>query len=311
VLIHATLQKSLAVLTLWGAWFACSFQPGQSSHKLQREHRPANRLATLIWSGKSGGWQMTWTQSDFVIQKDAKSEALFSPIVKQALAAFSYCDYHRSFAILSVVGNIVSFRDNYYHYPDCNGVHPSGYARFAAIDVDKNGPIQYSGDTDIVLANTENPNKIVKLSDYFSDDEILKGLLDTGSFKSAVDETGKAPASLGELMNLVSQYGLKFDENDNCSYVLPDDVMTRFAFKRLVNSKIAVVLSVDPAVPACGMRDLELLLAIPPKLKESLARAAAQEEGFLMKDEEKIAGKKLTTFSKKTGKAPNKSDDGR
>ena len=301
-----TTEATLAILILLVTSIATP-QSLQQKHGVN--HRPL-KPAAMIWSGKSAGMLVRWSKSDIIVQEGNDSRPVLSPLVKRGFAAFSAatldgvdkndptanCDYERTFALLSVVGSIMSFDDGY--YADCNGAHPSTYSRITAVDLAKPASILYTDDpgNDVQATDLKHPNKIVKLTDYFPEAGVLKALIDNKTIQPLLKER---PNSIASLISMVQQSGMEIKD---CPYDLPQDFLTRFAFDHLVESNVVVKVSLPASGQACDAAELELLLEVPESLRRPLDLASKGQEGFLVKNH--APGE--TKFSRKLGKGANR-----
>jgi hypothetical protein len=266
------------------------------------------KAAKAIWAGKSGGFAISWTTANIQARPLKKPGRLAFSAAQLARRGFQtfisppHLDgseervtYERKFTLLSVVGSIVSLKDELY-YNIQPSAHPGLETRFTAIDLARSGEVIYvsppEGDPfELDLAKL---GKVAKLTDYFPEKEVLKALLNNAIIQEELG--GESPQSLSKLFGLLK--GLQINE---IPYFLPRDFLTRFVFHHLEGNKVAVRLGLPSGGgPARGLHaELDLLLPIPPAMKKPLALAAPGQEGFLMADHNKIAGEGVTliTFS--------------
>jgi hypothetical protein len=184
------------------------------------------------------------------------------------------------------------------------GLHPSEINRFTAIDLKKPGGVSkkqvkltdYFRFRKFLTGLVTPPlvsKKQVKLTDYFPEKAIYQALLaDLRVQKALARREPPLPQSPRNLAELYT--GLKdalFDDGF-CSYMLPEDFLTRFAFHHLEGDKVSVRLALPYFGEVCRGQylELELLLPVPESLKESLALAVSGKEGFLMQDQSRLAG---------------------
>lgn len=283
--------------------------------QLMGQKGPAEKT---IWTGQSGGFVIHWTTSDIRAQSSGKAgQVLFSviPLAQRGFEDFSAtmkdpdagaedCLYERNFRILSVVGSIVSFEDVYDSF--CRGwAYPSAETRFTAIDLAKPGEIAYTntGGFPPIDVDLSKLGKVVKLTDFFSEDEILKALLADSVIKKALPNSGASqpPQTLHELYQLLKKQSLEIGE---CVYRFPEDFLTRFAFHHLEKGQVAVRIGLPPNSEPCRAlyAQLGILLPIPESLKTPLALAASGKEGFLMRAWKEISGNQTTTVAFTMGK---------
>ncbi len=284
---------------------------------------PSNESPKEIWSGASANFLIRWATDDLTAA--AKSEIVFSA---RSFAASGYKQYYQSvtertdldkdlkpevdfynrhFKLLSIVGSLISFEDNLdasskiYKMPsrEVYAYRDKIESRFLTIDLAKTGDLNYSvedGEPTGEIDSTQT-GKAVFLTDLFSEQDILRALLNDAVIKRALSKAkkGKPPMSLSELTSRLEEQDLIAG---NCVFYLPDDYLTRFAFHHIENNKIAVRLSLQPTIQACrGQKaQLGLLLPIPTALNKSLALADSAKQGFLMKRQEMTNKLKEETY---------------
>jgi hypothetical protein len=313
-------MKSLAIvlLGLWmnlgvPAWAAGAVPPPAGALP---DSSPDPKSSQAIWSGESGGFAIRWTTADLEAKSVAPPESLVfsaASLAKQGLQVFlpealelmqdvrgsdqkRGCSYERRFTLLSVVGPLVSFQDDYYSY--CQGwAHPSVDIRFTTVDLAKPGEALYvsppeSGPFDLDLAKL---GKVARLTDYFPEKEVLRALLNDAVIKEALANQSlpQPPQSLDELYQALKEQGIRIK---GIPYLLPQDFITRFAFHHLQGEQVAVRLGLPSAGGAArGLHaQLGILLPIPRALKGPLSSAASGKEGFLMENQKKMAGEGVT-----------------
>lgn len=262
-----------------------------------------SKLEKTIWAGRSGVFKLRWTTSDITAssssnQADVRFSAKdlatrgfqeFAALLEEGANCFS----DRTFTVLSVVGSIVSFRDN------SSGMcvpsaHPFGETRFTSIDLARPDGVAYKELT--MNVDLTNPGKIVRLSDLFPEEDILNAMLADPLVKRALaeDKIVAPPKTLAQFVNTFTRAGLS---NKEC-YSVSVDLLTRFAFHHLENDRVAVRLGLS-GTSLCreNLTQIGILLPIPPSLKTALKLAESGKEGFLMKDLQKISGNQTTMLS--------------
>jgi hypothetical protein len=261
--------------------------------------------APAIWTGKSGGFAIRWTTADLQARSLKRPGRLIFSAAQLSRRAFQTfisppnldgseerITYERQFTLLSVVGSIVSLRDELY-YNIQPSAHPGLEIRFTAIDLAKPGAVPDPWATEEGFS-LKKSGKVAKLTDYFPEKEVLKALLNDAIIQETLG--GESPSSLAKLFKLLKDRRI---EINGVPYLLPRDWLTRFAFHHLQGNKVAVRLGLPSAGGAArGLHaELGLLLPIPPALKKSLTLAASGKEGFLMADRKKLAGKGVTRIA--------------
>lgn len=281
------------------------------------EVKPQNNgvkaLREAIWTGKSAGKFIMWTTADLEIQDSNRKEEFWSQLVRHDFMNFAAsaqekvngrpnvddCNYQRSFALLSVVGSLVNFKDDY--YVDCGGAHPAIYSRFTAVELANRSAPVYSGNNQEdgpLHVDLTRSTRAVKLTDYFPESEVLDALSGDPLIKTVL--FGR-PTSIEQFNKSLADKKLIIA---SCSFHLNLDFLTRFVFHHVEDMRVAVRISLSPVGSACQtqMAQLGLLLPIPEKLRDSFALAVLRKEGFLSVDAKKISRGKITHFEFKTGK---------
>lgn len=165
--------------------------PSQArSNEISLKVEPKNSKERIIWVGESSGIRIRWTTIDLYAQSASGMERLFAPLVRKGFEDYialqtegnqravpQGCEYERDFKILSVVGTLVSFEDSYYAF--CGGAHPELDTRFTIVDLARSGDLQYAHGEDMPMmdADMKRLGKIVRLTDYFNEQDILNALL--------------------------------------------------------------------------------------------------------------------------------------
>ncbi|HZS05294.1 MAG TPA: hypothetical protein VFD58_10710 [Blastocatellia bacterium] len=292
--------------------------PTQPNPVAQSDHHSAE-TGRLIWSGESAGYSLRWTTADLYVQSQAGTEKIFGPIAKKAFEEDAGdatgnsqsggkqeqadCDLRRDFTLLSAVGTLVSFQD--VDSPYCGGLHAGYSVRFTTIDLAKQGEVPFDqgegvGDLDIDLTN---PGRVIKLTDYFAEQDILRALLADRFIQKVLADSGVkvAPPGLAELQKAFAAAV----ERGYIDFQLRPDFLTRFVFHHIEGDKVAVRIGLPPFGGAGyhgKHKQLGVLLPIPPLLQQPLALAATRQQGFLMKDAPEISHKQMSSFTFKTGK---------
>jgi hypothetical protein len=264
----------------------------------------------MIWTGRSGGFLFQWSATEISARPASGARGvLFSAktLARRGFAEFlaaskdpetgevEKCSYDRTFTVLSVVGSIISLRDN--NFSACErAAHPGGETRYTAIDLAREGGVFYKQEQmDVDLAN---PGKVAKLTDIFDETDILNALLADPLVREALAGSESKPRSLGEFVEAFA--GASGVTGKHC-YSVAEDMFTRFAFHHLENGKVAVRLGLSGAGPCREfLTEIGILLPIPASLKTALAQAESGKEGFLMKDQKRISRERTTTFSFET-----------
>jgi hypothetical protein len=271
--------------------------------------------AKVIWTGQSGGFAISWTAADIQARPLKKPGRLVFSAAQLSRRGFQtfisppnldgseeQVTYERKFALLSVVGSIVSFRDELY-YNVQPSAHPGLETRFTTIDLAKSGEVVYVSppEADLFELDLAKLGKVAKLTDYFPNKEVLQALRNNAIIKEALG--GESPSSLAKLFKLLQQQEIRINK---VPFIFPRDFLTRFAFHHLQGGQVAVLLGLPSSGGAArGLHaELDLLLPVPPAWKKSLTLAASEKEGFLMQDQERLSRGEYTIMPFTKGKKP-------
>jgi len=235
-----------------------------------------------IWSGRSGGFDITWSDDDLQIRGDrsgppfsyaAGARSAWEPGEDESGESVA-CAYETKLRVLSVVGSIISVeRSDYAGCP--NTAHPSIETRYEAFDA-------------------SSPETRVKLTNYFPAKDILAALLGDGIVKKALAELDVAtPGTLDELIAALSE------STGACEYSFTTDLLERFAFHHIEGGKVAVRIGLSHGAEPCrGMlTQIGILLPVSPSLAEELKGAESRRAGYLMRDIKQIAGERVMKIS--------------
>ena len=323
-IVVLTRKKAFLLIVLTNCTIMCT------GNSVTRENRPAQQtVANLsgspaaenvanaaesspeakdIWRGQSGGVKIWWTTVDLYARHSGATERLWERLAKKGYDDFVIrlredtspravnCQYERDFQLLSVVGHLISYAD--YQADFCGGAHPGADTRFTTIDLTKPGPLLYTQDKEMspMDVNLSESGRIIKLTDYFSQEDIFTSMLADPVIKKALATIDSHPDRLLEMPKLFARNDYELGES---GYELRPDFLTRFAFHHLEGDKVAVRLGLPPHYGANRTQHMQLglLLPIPEALKKPLALAASHQEGFLMNDATAIARGQMTKFS--------------
>jgi hypothetical protein len=257
----------------------------------------------VIWAGESGGFKIRWSDNNLqAIPLKSQNRVVFSAhsLAQQEFALFKaaeekygfkgrYCEVVCDYKILAVAGSILNLFEG--RGVDCeNTAHPSETNRFTVIDLKKTGDFS---------------RRRVKLTDYFSESAVYQAFLADRRVQEVLARREApllpSPRNLSELYASLKDVLLNDGE---CSYRIPEDFLTRFAFHHLEGDKVAVRLALPYFGEVCRGQYLEmdLLLPMPAGLKEPLGLAALEKEGFLMQAQERLSGGRETIMRFTKGK---------
>ncbi len=178
---------------------------------------PEPKTPQSIWSGQSGGFEINWTTADIQAQAlKSPARVAFSAarLARRGFQKFisppnldgseKRITYERKFTLLSVVGAIVSLKDELY-YEIIPSAHPGGQTRFTTIDLAKPGEAVYVSppEADLFELDLAKLGKVAKLTDYFPETEVLEALRHSAIFKEALGE--EPLPSLGKAFELLKE----------------------------------------------------------------------------------------------------------
>jgi len=225
-----------------------------------------NIAQAVIWEGESAGFNIRWTKSEItattpfgrqvfsttqLAQKNFEADFLMD----KSLYKNNPCEYKRSFALLSVVGSIITISDT--EYTSCKTMaHPSVDHNFRVIDLAKSA-------------------QAVKLTDLFLESDILAALLNDKILKLSLK--GKTPTSLTELFDVLEWSEIVIKD---CTYTLPIDFLSQFAFHHVTARQVAIRLHLQPMAHVCESKNAQLgfYLPIPATLRMPLNRAILMQD---------------------------------
>lgn len=129
------------------------------------------------------------------------------------------------------------------------------------------------------------------------DDDTMKctnGANGIGRKTVAIDLTHPgAPVSIAAYFPAHAVLGLQAVAMHACPGKLPD-LKTRFAFADLSGSEVTVKLTLPPD---CKHASVSMVLPVPEKLRKALELAAQDKQGFLERDQARIARGQTTTIN--------------
>lgn len=251
-----------------------------SAHGLMILLLASSANAGNIWSSNVSGSTVAWTTQNLTITSSKRSifdarKSWEEDLAKMKQAAEDHIESQEDVELLSVVGPIVSYQDA--TYCDCGGAHPSA-------------------DTIFMTLNTQHPDKMPQLTDFFPENILLAALLKDKVVQDALRASDHPmPKTLSDLKGVL--YSL---DNFSKDYRFDEAFLSHFAFHHIDGNKVAVRIGLPYATEVARGRitQIGLLLPIPESLKVTLNAAASQLQGFLMRN----APKGNTTFHYETKK---------
>lgn len=253
--------------------------------------RPA-AAQQAIWRGRSGGYDVAWTDRDITARRASDGTVVFSA---RRIADAEWANYasdhdeevpvrefERKVRLLSVVGSIISLEEA--DYCDCGGAHPILSTRFVSYD--------------LARGTAARPHPVVA-TDLVPEADLLRALAADPLIRQAM---GKAHQRT--LTSLAAMpHALELQEiqppNDECTYGVGQEFPTEFALHHLEAGRVALRFSLSHYVEICRgkMAQVGVLVAPRARLLPDLTAADTRRAGYLMKDLRTLAASRETVFN--------------
>lgn len=238
----------------------------------------------VIWRGRSGGFDVTWTDRDVSARRASDGALVFSAkaMADRAWSEMSRSDepgvaatgYGRKFRLVSVVGSIISLEDA--EYCECGGAHPIAHTRFVAYDLARSTPAH--------------PREAA-VTDVAPEAELVRALEADRLIRAAMDSAHvRGYTSLAGLTR-----GLQFQEieapPEGCTYAIGESFPAEWAIHHLEGGRAAIRFSLSHDVEVCRGRYVQVGVLVAPnaRIRSDLAAADARRAGYLAKDLAAIA----------------------
>jgi len=271
-------RRSSRLRAYWLFFAVLLLVPG-ASHSTTSIPLLKSNKDSAIWEGQSGGFTIKWSTSDLTITRiDDPKDTVFSARAKAIRQSgyrpgkpWGFMYYYWQYDVLSVVGSLVSIKET------------EVYAN----------PGSYVTDRLLVL-DLQNPHRKAKLSDWFDDKDLLKALLADPIVNEEIKSIGKPRRPFSSSRALFKYLAAS---NSGSDIWICEDMFSSFCFHHIEGGNVAVrVAAADhPGMRNDSYEQLGLILPIPDSLKPSFERADNRSEGFLMKDNRQISGRRITT----------------
>jgi hypothetical protein len=246
----------------------------------------------VIWRGRSGGFDITWTHDDISARRVSDGAVVFSVRrifdhdVREMTADHDdevpMTEYEEQYRILSVIGSVISVVDE--TYCDCGGAHPIAWTRFVAYDLAR---------------GTAAHPFAVSAADLVSERDLLNGLQQDRLLRQAMTAThSRTFTSLAQLTTRLKLQEIQ-PAGDECTYTVGEEFPSSWAVHHLENGRAALRFSLSHDVEVCRGKYVQVgVLAAPaPRVLPDLQAADARRAGFLMKDARAIAANRATTLN--------------
>lgn len=236
----------------WNSSFA---KPGFES-----ELGNSNKLADEYWRGQIGLTNYVWTKDDLILSSGGSNSPFFSFISKQDFDEFIKEEGGTGisgsilyeFKLNSVVGNIVGYEKRTdYLFGIFQGYRAYQTARISDKDYAK-GKI-----------------KPLKLTDLFSEKEILDKLLKSSEIKSVFEEEKtKPPTTLGQLILFFKKRDFRLN---NGRFDLSSNFISEFVIYGVEQNEVIIRLSIHPNSTADRRTEafIELKFKLPQTIKNT------------------------------------------
>lgn len=244
----------------------------------------------VFWQGTSEDFNIRWTDKDIYIEKNGKTQKLFSKYAdyiyrKNDLASLKmYCSTSIQGSILSIVGSIMTIQinDSTFCVPSA---HPSDEPQWIIVDLNKLNDAKFD----------KNFGNSLKLTDIFSDKEVLEAMLENEEVTSAINEIDKnyKPKTVIELAHWFRRkedllmgsantvnYGIEA-VTFNVKGRLEKNSFYDFSFERIEGDYVFIDIGLQPIGRKSDLPALSLKLKIPDKLRQNLELANSRQQGFL------------------------------
>ena len=247
--------------------------------------------AQVIWRGRSGGFDVTWTASDISARRASDGALVFSA---RRMADHEWAEmstdadppitaYQQTLRLLSVVGSVISVEEA--TYCECGGAHPMLGTRFVAYD--------------LARSTVARPHA-VSATDLVPEAELVRALTADRLVRMAMDSAHvRGFTSLRALVAGLKWKEIWPDGPEECTYAIGEEMPTEFAVHHVEGNRVALRFSLTHSVEICRGRYVQVGVLVAPNARfaPDVAAASARRAGYLMKDERAIAGDRTTTLS--------------
>jgi hypothetical protein len=247
-----------------------------------------------IWRGRSGGYDVAWTDRDISARRASDGAVVFSARrmadAEWARMARDHDDevpvreLERKVRLLSVVGSIVSVEEA--TYCDCGGAHPILWTRFVSYD--------------LARGTVARPHPVAA-TELVPEADLLRALAADPLIRQAMAKARvRSLPSLAAIPRALQSQEIQ-PPNDECTYGVGAEFPTEFAVHHLEGGRVALRFSLGHYVEVCRGKMIQAGVLVPLRsgLGPALSAAEARRTGLLMKDLRAIAGGRETIFNYK------------
>jgi hypothetical protein len=253
---------------------------------------PAAGAQQVIWRGRSGGYDVAWTDRDITARRASDGVVVFS--ARRATEteqgemgaahdeAVPVREFERKYRLLSVAGSIISLEEA--SYCDCGGAHPISWTRFVSYDVAR--------------GTAARPHPMAA-TDLVPEADLLRALQADRLIRQAMTAAGvRNLTSVWRMVEALKRHEIQ-PLGDRCTYGVGEQFASEFALHHLENGRVALRFSLGHGVEACRGKMIQVGVLVPPRsrLVPDLTAAGTRRAGYLMKDVRAIAGQRQTVFN--------------
>ncbi len=253
--------------------------------------RPA-AAQQVIWRGRSGGYDVAWTDRDISARRASDGAVVFSArritdaewreMQSDHDDEVPVREYERKYRLLSVAGSIVSLEEA--TYCDCGGAHPISWTRFVSYD--------------LARGTAARPHPVAA-TDLVPEADLLRALTANALIRQAMASAhARSFTSLRALAAALESQAIQ-PADQECTFAVGEELSTEFALHHLENGRVALRFSLSHDVEVCRGMMIQVGVLVPPlaRVAPDLAAANARRAGYLMKDVRTIAGGRQTVFN--------------
>jgi hypothetical protein len=277
----------------------------------------AGAHAGEIWSGRSAGFQVRWTERDIDVRRGTRRVFSAREWANAGLIHFLAanrgardmrppdCNYRRDIRIIALVGAMMSLEDRT-EFSCRNEAHPGGMTRMITVDLATMGRLAQAGRDAIGRVDPRAPGRAVLLTRLFPAADVQAALAGAPPLRDVLLRTGTEAATLPALLHAVTDAA---GEGDAC-YVVPSDLLAAFAFDRLDGERVVLRLGL-PGDGPCRMNltTADLSFAIPASLAMAVQDADNGSAGFLAARGARLAAGRVTTIVLHSGHGRSRFND--
>jgi hypothetical protein len=246
----------------------------------------------VIWRGRSGGYDVAWTDRDISARRASDGAVVFSArritdgewreMQSDHDDEVPVREYERKYRLLSVAGSIISLEEA--TYCDCGGVHPISWTRFVSYD--------------LARGTAARPHPVAA-TDLVPEADLLRALTADALIRQAMAAAhARTFPSLRALTQALKSQAIQ-PSGQECTYAVGEEFPSAFAIHHVENGRVALRFSLSHDVEVCRGMMIQVGVLVPPlaRVAPDAAAANARRAGYLMKDVRAIAGQRQTVLN--------------